>query len=389
MMKVLLVDQIAKTNFNNTFSLAKRLQAQGVDMVLAIDQQERYVSDLRDRGIEVHRLFKTDEKNIGKLEKARNYIASWRKIRQLIRSEQIDVLHIQWVILSPLDWVFLRSIKRRSRVRIVDTVHDILPFNEHFYDRHFYKKIYGLADSVVVQAQTNMDRFKTLFPRDAQKLTMIPLGNFNDYADAGDGSRLLRRWGIGEGDFVFLFIGQIKKVKGLDVLLEAFDRAHRGHPDMKLVIAGNPWKDDFAEYQAKIDDINAGGEASVFTDIRFIPDEELGDFYDLADVVVLPYRDIYQSGVVRLSYAYKKPVIATRLAAFKEVIQDGVTGWLCESCDADDLSQKLLAAYAYSAQISSMGVLGHSQVVQRFSWDGIACEYLNIYKMNAYAGVKS
>lgn len=88
-MKVLLVDQIAKVNYKYTFPLANGLEKAGAKVLLAIDQKQEKENCRCER----INLFNTDEKNVGKLEKMQNYIASYKKIGELLRTEKFDVLH--------------------------------------------------------------------------------------------------------------------------------------------------------------------------------------------------------------------------------------------------------------------------------------------------------
>ena len=58
-------------------------------------------------------------------------------------------------------------------MKYVATVHDILPFNEKFYDKYFHKKLYGLADSIILQAPGNVNRFAELFPELKEKYNVM------------------------------------------------------------------------------------------------------------------------------------------------------------------------------------------------------------------------
>ena len=154
-MKVLLVDQIAKVNYKYTFPLANGLEKAGAEVLLAIDQKQEK-ENCRCKRIN---LFNTDEKNVGKLEKMQNYIASYKKIGEILRADNFDVLHTEWYTFSPIDYLFLSRFKKKYGVKYVATVHDILPFNEKFYDKYFHKKLYELADSIILQAPGNVNRF--------------------------------------------------------------------------------------------------------------------------------------------------------------------------------------------------------------------------------------
>ena len=107
-MKVLLVDQIAKVNYKYTFPLANGLEKAGAKVLLAIDQKQEKENCRCER----INLFNTDEKNVGKLEKMQNYIASYKKIGELLRTEKFDVLHTEWYTFSPIDYLFLNRYKK-------------------------------------------------------------------------------------------------------------------------------------------------------------------------------------------------------------------------------------------------------------------------------------
>ena len=177
---------------------------------------------------------------------------------------------------------------------------------------------------------------------------------------------------------IVLFFGQIKKVKGVGVLLNAFAQIKDENPNVLLVIAGSVWKDDFSQYQEIIDQKGMG--KAVRTDIRYIPDEEIKYYYSAADFCVLPYLDVYQSGVVQLSYAYKKPVVATRLGAFKEVVLEGRSGFMCEPGDVDSLREALQKALDSYGRYDEMGQAGYDYIREKFSWTEIAKKIVELYQ---------
>lgn len=373
-MKILLVDQIAKINYKYSFSLATALKDIGNDVTLAIDQKKE------NEGCECNKLrwFNTDEKNIGKLAKLTNYFNSYKKLFEHIKKGNYQILHTQWLIFSPVDYYFLKKIKKQTGVRLVITIHDILPFNQKFYDYRYHKKIYELADVIIVQADNNIQRFDELFPNMAGKEIMIPHGHFLDYAEPVDKNTARAHLKLSEDKRIILFFGQIKKVKGVGLLLEAFAKIREYYPDLLLVIAGSVWKDDFSQYQ-EIIDRNEMNEA-VKTDIRYIPDEEIKYYYSAADFCVLPYLDVYQSGVVQLTYAYKKPVVATEIGAFKEVILEGESGFMCEPNNVESLSSALKMMLDSDARYDEMGQAGYNYIKEKFSWVKIAERITELYQ---------
>lgn len=372
-MKVLLLSQIAVVDYKYTYSLANALKDCGNEVELVIDDKidNEYCKCV------CHNKFLTSRKDVGKIHKLVNYCTSYRFIINKAIHEHFDVVHVQWFQFSPMDYWYLRKLKYHG-IKLVVSVHDILPFNEKKYDRVFHKKIYSLCDHIIVQAETNIKRFKELFPEESDKVIFIPHGHFLDFADTHDSHQAKEHLEIPEGKTVLLFFGQIKKVKGVGVLLESFGKLLKKRKDLFLIIAGNVWKDDFTPYREIIDKYGITAE-NLKTDIRFIPDEEVGYYYSACDIAVLPYLDVYQSGVIQLAYAYNKPTIATRIAPFMEIVEDGVTGYLCDPDDVDSLEKTIERAVRAPEQYKALGNAGANKIAKKYSWQEIGHRVTELY----------
>ena len=80
--------------------------------------------------------------------------------------------------------------------------------------------------------------------------------------------------------------------------------------------------------------------------IEFIPDHEIEIYFKAADVAVLPYTDIFQSGILFLAYAYGLPVIATDVGSFAEDILEGRSGFICRPRDPEGLARTIQHYFA-------------------------------------------
>ena len=129
-------------------------------------------------------------------------------------------------------------------------------------------------------------------------------------------------------------------MKGLDILLKAMAKVISTNPNVSLQIAGKVWHDDLLQYQQLIEEL--GLTEFVKTNFSFIPNEEVDGYFQRADIVVLPYRRIYQSGVLLLAMSYGRAVLASNLPPFAEVVEDGKTGYLFQSEDSDSLAEVIL-----------------------------------------------
>lgn len=170
----------------------------------------------------------------------------------------------------------------------------------------------------------------------------------------------------------FLFFGQIKQVKGLDLLIEAFAEANL--PNSQLVIAGKPWKDDYEIYADLIRQKNIQNQVLGF--IRFIEDDERDLFFKACDILVLPYRKIYQSGVLLMATSYRIPVIVSDLSPNLDIIEDQVNGLVFKNGNVSSLKEKLIWAYESKDEMQEFADHAWVSLAKSHDWKKIARGYL-------------
>jgi len=123
--------------------------------------------------------------------------------------------------------------------------------------------------------------------------------------------------------------GIVRAYKGLDVLLRGLSLAKR--TSVKLSVVGEVWK-DAGDVRRLVSDL--GIEQKVELVLRYLTDAEAAEHFARADIVVLPYRSVTSSGVLPLAFYYGKPVAASSLPGFLDLVREGETGWLVPVGDA-------------------------------------------------------
>ena len=365
-MKVLLLNQIPEVNNKYTFSMARGLKKAGVDItVCGIENDD--VSAYRD--IPFLNTFGCYSTEPSLVKKVASYRKSWRNIVDHCIKEKFDIVHVQWYIFSPLDWKYHRLLRRKG-IKVVTTIHDLLPFNKKFYDFYFHKKIYSHSHKVISQARMNEKELVEKYGVSKEKIVYIPHGHYMEFADSASREESLAYLKLPHNRPVILFFGQIKKVKGVGVLITAMKDVVKNHPDALCLIAGKVWHDDFSEYQKLIDEF--GLQENIRADIRFIADEEIKYYFNAADIVALPYLQIYQSGVVLLAYAYEKPVVATTEGEFLTVVKNGETGLLVPANNAVKFAEALDWYLNHPDKAHRFACEGKKDISERLSWDTIA-----------------
>ena len=130
-------------------------------------------------------------------------------------------------------------------------------------------------------------------------------------------------WTLGRTKRRSLFFGNIRPYKGIEYLLAAFQLARGQRADYRLIIAGEPKKGSESIGRDPAKRLGRNSRGQIILKIEFIPDEETELYLKAADVLVLPYKDIFQSGVLFLGYSFGLPVVATDVGSFREEIVEG------------------------------------------------------------------
>jgi glycosyltransferase involved in cell wall biosynthesis len=180
---------------------------------------------------------------------------------------------------------------------------------------------------------------------------------------------------------VILFFGRIRRYKGLEYLIDAFRRLPRVGQDYRLVIAGQA---DMADpYWASIfhqirKDQQTGG---VLLNLEFIPDREVESYFKAADVLVLPYRNIYQSGILFLALSFGLPVLASDVGSLKDDIVEGRNGCVFKPEDSADLANTIERYFKSDlyAQLDQRRHEIRNEAARRQSWEAAARTTMNAY----------
>lgn len=359
------------------FALCQELQRLGVDVALwTCDETEAHTPPSEITiSYPFQRIFGSDPAPI----RGMRYVNGLRRLIHQARDARPQIAHLHYFLLAPADLWFLIGL-RRYGVKIVLTAHDVIPFNAAVHTRLLLRALYGRVDGFIVHTEHSRRELLAGFPVPPSRVRVIPHGHYLPYRPEEMPTReeARARLGLPIDAPVLLFFGQIKRVKGLDTLLRALPKLAEAHPDALLVVAGQVWKDTWDRYAELIDALGLGHR--VIARVEHIPDEDVPFYFRAADVVVLPYRRVYQSGVLLMAYSFSKPVVASAVGGLKETIRDGETGYLVRSEDPDALARALGEILGDPARAAAMGEAGYRLVAERFSWDVIARQTLAFYQ---------
>jgi glycosyltransferase involved in cell wall biosynthesis len=201
---------------------------------------------------------------------------------------------------------------------------------------------YWIADHLFVHTARMKESLCTEFGVVSGKISVIPLGinsTVPDTALSRDEAR--QRLGLSVTEKVVLFYGNIAAYKGLEYLVEAMALVGRCVPECRLIIAGRPKGHEsyWRSTRLLIEELKL--DAIVIQRIEYIPDDDTEAYFKAADVLVLPYTHVYQSGVLFLGYNFGLPVIATDVGSLRDDVIEGRTGFICRPKDPAALAASL------------------------------------------------
>lgn len=314
-----------------------------------------------------------------------------------------DVVHFQWLPVQHLDGHLLparRTVDGRRRPLVL-TAHDVLPREPRPGQRAAQRRLYDRFDAIVVHSEHGRARLVDELGVDAGRMHVIPHGVLTHLAARGAAARegttaVPRAPAVGEDsspkadaprvrvaargplDFetnrpVVLMFGLMRPYKGIDVLLDAWRGAAGDAPveNAELWIVGMPKMD--------VSVLQTGAPANVRFEPRFIGDDELHAYFERADLVVLPYLQADQSGVLFTALAFGKPLLLSDVGGFPEIASTGAAR-VVPAGDPRALGRALRELLGDTATLTEMCVRARAAANGRYSWDQIALQTLALYR---------
>jgi D-inositol-3-phosphate glycosyltransferase len=297
------------------------------------------------------------------------------------------VFHILWNNkFETLDRTLVMLYYRLLGKKIVLTLHNVNKSRRDSRDtllnRLTLRIQYGLADHIFVHTEKMKLELVEEFGAKSDRITLIPFGINNSVPDTAlSPGEARQRLGIRNGEKTILFFGNIAPYKGLEDLVTAFRGALDPRNDCRLVIAGRPknceryWT---AIREAIREDVQRG---RILLRAEYIPDEETEVYFKAADVLVLPYRHIYESGVLFLGYSFGLPVLAADVGSLRNEIVEGRTGFVFRTADPADLAKAIERYFASDLyrDLNSRRQEIRNYARQRHSWDVVSQATVSVY----------
>ena len=308
--------------------------------------------------------------------------------------ERPNVLHLQygWLLygslMTSILFPFLLFLFRLSRRPCVVTMHTVIRRNAHIYDNpvvnllarmailFISKFIVNVSDRVIVHNHLMKKALQKEYAlqREEHKIVVIPHG----VKKASKKIKMSKK----DEEARILSLGFIRRSKGIEHLLEAFEKFYEHHPDAKLVIIGGRHAHDTADHVRRLKHILSSNlsKCVLFTD--FIDEESLDRLIWTSDVIVLSSLERYfieSSGALTRVADFGKPIVCSRVPKFESELQDGEDCIMIKPGDITELAQALVSLTQNDQLRKKIGENLRKKFKNRY-WSNIAIQHLNLYK---------
>jgi len=253
-----------------------------------------------------------------------------------IKKEKPDIIHLQWARVPILDMLFISLFKKY--VPVIFTLHNTtLNHGDNssagkilFFG---FKRFLRKTSSIILHTKYSKEKFSSNYSAFIDKAHIIPHGLLSFPP-----SKKIKKFDFSfHSSIVLLFFGNIEKYKGLDILINAL--SYLKDERVELLIAGRP-NIPIEPYIKLSEDLNVSNMITWHP--FFIDDDDVSEIFDNGDLVILPHRNIDQSGVLMSSINFDKPIVASDIGGFSETIENGKHGYLFKLGDSKDLASKIL-----------------------------------------------
>jgi D-inositol-3-phosphate glycosyltransferase len=321
------------------------------------------------------------------------FAKAWRVLKYYVRlisytaTAQPKLFHLLWNNKFELfDRTVLMAYYKLLGKKIVFTAHNVnagkRDQNDSWLNRVTLKIEYRLSDHIFVHTEGMKNEMMAEFRIPENKISVIAFGINNTVPITSlSSAEAKRQLGVDTSDKTLLFFGHIAPYKGLEYLVTAFIELLKRDRTYRLLIVGNPKgsKDYWKHLQESIARHGIGGR--VIEKIEYVPDVATELYFKAADVLILPYTHVFQSGVLFLGYSFGLPAIAAHVGQLKEEIIEGETGFVFKPQDSSDLASKIEAYFnsGLFCNLENRRSAIKAYANERYSWDKIATITTAIY----------
>lgn len=252
---------------------------------------------------------------------------NWIKIGLKIRKQKPDYLIFKfWLpFMAPCFGTIARIAKTNKHTKVISIIDNIIPHEKRIGDKLLSKYFVKSVDGFVAMSQSVLEDLNTFDSKKPKLYNPHPL--FDNFGELISRELALKELNLSPENRYILFFGFVRDYKGLDLLLDAYADSRFRQMNVKLIVAGEYYNNE-EQYLTQIKNLNLENEVILRND--FIPNEEVKNYFRVADIIAQPYKNATQSGVTQIGYHFEKPMLVTNVGGLAELIPHNKVGYVVE-----------------------------------------------------------
>lgn len=358
--------------------LVRQLIQRDIRLVVVGSSDMADVDGIDTGQVEFHDLIGDSDPDVPLSSKVVRLLRYYVRLILFVARADATLFHILWFRKFPkLERVILSLYLKLLRKQLLFTAHnvddDVRDGKSTVIGRLSLRLFYTIVNHIFVHTERSQAELVDRFHVPLQKVTILPFGT-NDVVPVLDisPSDARQKLALDKDRHVLLFFGNLAPYKGVEDLIRALPRLVAENPALLLIVCGRPKDKGCEPYWRDVERLisELGLAAHVRKEIRYVADHEAALFFKAADVSILPYRRIYQSGVLALSYAQGLPVIVPDIGSMKDDVVQGETGLVFRAGDVDDLANAIRSYFISPlfAELDTRTETIQKFGTERFSW---------------------
>jgi phosphatidylinositol alpha-1,6-mannosyltransferase len=307
----------------------------------------------------------------------------WKKLRSWYCYNTIKNLYKKGFfpdLIIATTWNFARgitSITKKNRTKLLLVVHGLeVTRKMSLIKRKWLIRTLMKCDLVIAVSNFTRSWILENYELDQKKILVFPNGvDISIFNSKMDSSPLKKTYQL-SNEKIVLTLARVVERKGHDQVIKALPKVMKKFPNLKYIISGDWNHNYYLRLQKLIKELNLENVV-IFT--GYVSANEIQQFYNLCDVYIMPSREIEETGDTEgfgITYleanACEKPVIGGNSGGVSDAVVDGVTGFLVNPMDTDEIAEKLLILLSDPQLSHQLGKQGRERIEKSYTWDRIS-----------------
>ena len=307
---------------------------------------------------------------------------SWKNAMKIVKNHSNLIYIPYWTIILAMPLLYLAKTSKKHGIKVIIEFHNLFDHDagkiKKILSSLIINRIVKYSDLCIVHTKENSEKLKNLAKLDVNAI-ILPLGPLNDFKHLDNPNEIYELYGLDKKKKNILMFGIVRKYKGLEYAIKAMKFLNKpDYSDYQLLVVGEIWIDLRKEKDLIY---KYGLENKIIFINKFIPDGHILPFFKIAEIIIYPYTSATQSGSLNFALSATKPIIATNVGGFKEILKDQVNGLIIPPKDPHKLANAILKLIENRELAKRIAENGNKYFQNNSSWKVIIEKMLNAIKI--------